>query len=383
MTNTIVIGNLEDDTIEMTERKGIGHPDTICDVVTEQISVALCQYYLEEFGAILHHNVDKALLVGGQSRPAYNGGEVVQPISLTIAGRATHQVGDKKIPVREIAIETAKKWVRENIRHLDVGRHLRVEAKIRPGSEDLVKLFQRFGQGEIPLANDTSFGAGFYPNSLLQKLIIHIEELLNIPETKIKFPFIGEDVKVMGVKGPSGNHFTVAIAIIDQYINDLNDYIAKIERVREWVVTRLNLSGSTVQINTADDYPSESIYLTVTGTSAEHGDDGQVGRGNRINGLITPYRPMSLEATSGKNPINHTGKIYNYLAMDLSRALVENQLVDEARVFLLSQIGEPINEPQLVHLQLKNRKVDKKLIKDLTREKLLELPNYWKRIIYQ
>jgi S-adenosylmethionine synthetase len=382
MTNNIIIGNLADDTIGMAERKGIGHPDTVCDEITEQISIELCHYYLKEYGAIMHHNVDKALLIGGQSKPAYNGGKVIKPISLIIAGRATSQIQDKKIPIEEIAVETAKKWIRKNIRHLDVSEDIQITSKIRPGSDDLVELFNRFGKGEIPLANDTSFGAGFYPTTFMEDTIIRIEKLLNDPSTKHKFPFIGEDIKVMGVKDLSGNYFTIAVAMIDKYISDLNDYIAKIESVNEFVTTHLNLSGSTVYINTADDYDRKSVYLTVTGTSAEHGDDGQVGRGNRINGLITPYHPMSLEATSGKNPVSHIGKIYNYLAMDLSRAIVENNFADYARVFIVSQIGKPIDEPQLLHFQLKNRKVDKKAIEYLAKEKLSELADYWKRIIY-
>ena len=380
MANNIIIGNLVDNTIEMAERKGIGHPDTICDEITERISVELCRYYLKEFGAVMHHNVDKALLIGGQSKPAYWGGKVIQPISLIISGRATAQIKDKKIPVETIAIETAKQWLRENIRHLGVEKDIKISSRIRAGSEGLVELFNRFGKGEVPLANDTSFGAGYYPYTNLESTILKIEQLLNEPLTKIKFPYIGEDIKVMGVKGPERNHYTIAIAVVDRYISDLNDYISKIDSVKKFVSTHLKLSGAAVYINTADDYPSESIYLTVTGTSAEHGDDGQVGRGNRINGLITPYRPMSLEATSGKNPISHTGKIYNYFAMDLSRAVVENQFADEVRVFIVSQIGKPINEPQLLHFQLKNRKVAKKCIEELACEKLTELSGYWKRI---
>jgi S-adenosylmethionine synthetase len=382
MAYNIIIGNLADESIEMAERKGIGHPDTICDEITEQISVELCHYYLKEFGAIMHHNIDKALLIGGQSKPAFNGGKVITPISLIISGRATSQIGDKKIPIKEIVVETAQNWIRKNIRHLDVSKDIQITSMIRPGSSDLIELFNRFGKGEIPLANDTSFGAGFYPTTLVENTIITIEKLLNAASTKHKFPFIGEDIKVMGVKDPSGSYFTIAIAMIDKYISDLNDYVSKIKTVKKFVAASLNLSETTIYINTADDYHRKSIYLTVTGTSAENGDDGQVGRGNRINGLITPYHPMSLEATSGKNPVSHTGKIYNYFAMDLSRAIVENEFADYARVYVVSQISKPINEPQLLHIQLKNRKTDKAAIANLAKEKLKGLSDYWKRIIY-
>lgn len=380
MTSNIIIGNLVDDTIEMAERKGLGHPDAICDAISEQISVELCKYYLKEFGAIMHHNVDKALLIGGQSKPAYGGGEVVQPMSLIISGRATSQTNGKKIPVEEIAIETAKQWLRKSIRYLNVEKDIQIVSRIRPGSEGLVELFNRFGKGEVPLANDTSFGAGYYPNTKIESTVIKIEQLLNDQTTKSNFPYIGEDIKVMGVKGPERDYYTIAMALVDQHISDLDDYISKIERVKKYISTNLDLSRAVVYINTADDYAKESIYLTVTGTSAEHGDDGQVGRGNRINGLITPYRPMSLEATSGKNPVSHTGKIYNYFTMDLSRAVVTNKFADEARVFIVSQIGKPINEPHLLHFQLKNRKVGKERISNLAREKLAGLSDYWQRI---
>ena len=87
--------------------------------------------------------------------------------------------------------------------------------------------------------------------------------------------------------------------------------------------------------------------------SQEMGDDGSVGRGNRCNGLITPYRPMSMEATSGKNPITHIGKIYNVMSKliaDDVAAKVTNEA--EIRVRLLSQIGKPVSEPLNASVQI-------------------------------
>lgn len=367
--------------IEMAETKGQGHPDTICDQITEHISRALCRYYLAEFGNILHHNVDKALLIGGQSQPAFHGGKILQPISLIIAGRATQQVHDKSVPVEEIAIQTAKDWLSKNILHLHVDTDIQIISKIRSGSIDLVELFNRFGKGEIPLANDTSFGVGYYPLSSLEESILKIERLLNHPQTKVKFPFIGEDIKVMGVKNQSEYQFTVAIAMVDRYVSDIADYVSKIESVKTFLRETLNLGHCSIDINTADDYEHESIYLTVSGTSAESGDDGQVGRGNRINGLISPYHPMSLEAASGKNPVSHIGKIYNYFAMDLSRSIVENHFATHANVYIVSQIGKPITEPQLLHIQLDSTDSTTDKLEDFVKAKLLELPHYWRKII--
>ena len=110
----------------------------------------------------------------------------------------------------------------------------------------------------------------------------------------------------------------------------------------------------SVEVNTADGNTPDSIYLTVTGTSAEAGDDGQVGRGNRVNGLITPYRPMSIEAAAGKNPVTHVGKLYNVLAQRIAASIVGEIVgVEEVYCGLLSQIGRPINEPQLIDVKVR------------------------------
>ena len=89
--------------LEIVERKGLGHPDTICDALAENLSRALSRFYLERCGAILHHNVDKALLCGGTARPAFGGGEIAEPIEIYLAGRATAEFEGVTIPVDEIA----------------------------------------------------------------------------------------------------------------------------------------------------------------------------------------------------------------------------------------------------------------------------------------
>lgn len=367
---------------EIVERKGIGHPDTICDNVAEQVSIALSKYYLDEFGVVMHHNVDKGLLVGGIASPSYNGGEIIEPIELTIVGRAIKEKKGRSLPVDEIALEAMRKWLKENIRHLDAENHIITKVKIRPGSQGLVELFERFGKGEVPLSNDTSIGAGFYPFDELEKTVYKTEKLLNSGETKRKYPFIGEDIKVIGIRNREKIRLTVAMATVDKYILSLNDYIDKIGMVKKLLLKEISLdSNLEVEINTADKYEDESIYLTVTGTSGEHGDDGQVGRGNRVNGLITPYRPMSLEAAAGKNPISHIGKIYNLFANDLSKAIVETGLADEAYVYIASEIGKPINQPQVLDIGVKGRKIDNEAIRIIADEMLDEMPNLWKRVI--
>lgn len=368
--------------VEIVERKGIGHPDTICDNAAEQVSIASCKYYLDEFGIIMHHNVDKGLLVGGIASPSYGGGSIVEPIELTIVGRGIKEKNGKSLPIDEIAVGAMHKWLKQNIRHLDPEKHIITRVKIRPGSRDLVELFERSAKGEVPLSNDTSIGVGFYPFDELEKSVKNAEGLLNSSETKKTYPFIGEDIKVIGVRNKEKIKLTVAMATIDRYISSLHDYIDKINRAKELLIKETSTSlDLEVYVNVADEYKKESIYLTVTGTSAEHGDDGQVGRGNRVNGLITPYRPMSLEAAAGKNPISHIGKIYNLFANDLSMAIVENGYAEEAYVYVVSQIGKPINQPHVLDIRVKGRSIDYNSITRIADEMLYEMPKLWKKVI--
>jgi S-adenosylmethionine synthetase len=345
------------DPVEVVERKGLGHPDTICDALAETLSRNLCREYLRRFDRILHHNVDKALLCGGRSEPAFRGGSVLAPIDIYLAGRATIGIGSDKIPIEEIAIEGSRTWLRENLHALDADRQVRFRVPIQTTSEDLQSLFSR--SREVPLANDTSFGVGHAPMSVLEHLVLAVEDYINGRDRVREHPAWGEDVKVMGVRREDEIQITVACAMIGKYLADMDDYLeekAAIQKAVENLAAEHAFHASDVAINAADDGPSGSIYLTVTGTSAEAGDDGQVGRGNRANGLITPCRPMSLEAAAGKNPVSHVGKIYNVVARQIASEIVEAMPdVAAADCLIVSRIGRPVNEPELMRVRVETR----------------------------
>jgi len=345
--------------VELAERKGTGHPDYIADSASEEASRKLSLYYLKRYGVILHHNLDKTLVVGGQASPRFKGGEVLHPIYIIVAGRATTEVktehGTESIPVGTIIIESVKEWIRENFRYLDPEKHVVVDYKIGKGSADLVGLFEAGKQ--VPLSNDTSFGVGFSPYSTLENLVYNTERLLNSKEVKSKIPEIGEDVKVMGLRKGKRIELTVAMAIISQLIEDLNHYLSVKEEAKQKILDLASRLAPdydvVVHINAGDKIDKGIVYLTVTGTSAEHGDDGMTGRGNRASGLITPMRPMSLEATAGKNPVNHVGKIYNVLANLIAQKVSkEVKGVKSVQVEVLGQIGRPIDDPLIANVQI-------------------------------
>ncbi|MCS7385656.1 MAG: methionine adenosyltransferase [Candidatus Methanomethylicota archaeon] len=343
---------------EIVERKGLGHPDYIADASAESVSLALSQYYLKEFGTILHHNVDKGLVVGGRASPSFGGGYVEEPIYVIIAGRAANEVIKEKeitrIPVGCIAVNAIRQFIKENFRFLDPDEHMIIDYKIRPGSVDLVSIFQ-FGR-KMPLANDTSFGVCFAPLTQTERLVLETEKYLNSKELKKELPEVGEDIKVMGLRRDKEIELTIAAAMISKLIPDLDHYMSVKEEVKrriEDLAAKITDYPVNVKVNAADKPDKGIIYITVTGTSAESGDDGNTGRGNRVNGLITPCRPMSMEATAGKNPVSHVGKIYNVMAKILANKIYEEvNGIKEVYVKILGQIGRPIDDPLHVDVQM-------------------------------
>jgi S-adenosylmethionine synthetase len=348
----------EDDSVEIVERKGIGHPDTICDAIAENLSRTLCREYRQRYGMILHHNVDKALLSGGRAAPSFGGGTVLAPINICLAGRAA-DLGPKSPSIEEIAVKGTRDWLRDNLHALDVDRHVSLRWLVQPVSRDLQDLFSRAQGNHVPLANDTSIGVGYAPLSPLERLVLALEKRINGRDREREHLAWGEDVKVMGVRNGTAVQLMVACAMIGRYVRHPDDYRAEtaaIERLASTLAVEQGMPDCSVSTNAADDLTTGVVYLTVTGTSGENGDDGEVGRGNRVNGLITPCRPMSLEAAAGKNPVTHVGKLYNVVAREIAeQSVADIEEVAAAQCFIASRIGSPLTEPAVLQVKLATR----------------------------
>jgi S-adenosylmethionine synthetase len=345
---------IEETDLEIVERKGLGHPDTICDMVLDRVSVELSKEYLKRFGAVLHHNTDKSLLVAGEVETKFGGGRVKQPMLLVFGDRATARVGGEEVDVEKIAVGTAKEWFRKNLRFVDPDRHVRYQVELKPGSAALVDIFKRKKKGGFLGANDTSAAVGYAPLSRTEKLVLELEKHLNSREFKKSFPESGEDVKVMGIRRKNRISLTVAMAFVDRFVKSEQDYFRKKEEILEEMRNFLSAYGFEkveLALNALDARGRgvDGVYLTVLGTSADGGDSGEVGRGNRPNGVIPLNRPISSEAAAGKNPVSHIGKIYNLFSHRLANVLYQKvEGLKEVYVWLVSQIGKPLDEPSLV-----------------------------------
>jgi len=337
--------------IEIVERKGIGHPDSVSDALAEEVSKALCKMYIKEFGHVLHHNTDETQIAAGSAAPKFGGGAIIDPAYILLVGRATTHVGEGKdlvnLPCKPTALRAARKYLKDTFPNLDSDSEIILDAKISMGSDDLTGVYKTSGH----CANDTSFGVGYAPFSITDTLVYETEKYIN-GDLKDILPESGHDVKVMASRVKNEITMTVACAMVDKYIDDLDGYKSAVEQLYNKAYDNaLKVVGSEnvnikLDVNTGDSLENGVYYLTCTGLSQEMGDDGSVGRGNRCNGLITPYRPMSMEATSGKNPITHIGKIYNIMSKLIAED-VAKKVTNEAeiRVRLLSQIGKFVSEP--------------------------------------
>jgi S-adenosylmethionine synthetase len=348
---------LEKQRVEIVERKGLGHPDYICDAVMDHISIRLSKEYLEKAGSILHHNVDKSLLVAGEAEPRFNGGIVKQPMLFVFGDRATSEFNGTKINVGEIAINVAKEWFRKNMRFIDPEKHVKYQVELKPGSAGLVDIFKR--KGKVLGANDTSAAVGYAPMTRTEKIVLKTEQFLNSKEFKQRFPESGEDIKVMGSRINNNLNLIISMAFVDRFVRSEEDYFEKkakiLEEINRFVSASTNFESVGVELNTLDvrGRGLGGIYLTVLGTSADSGDSGQVGRGNRVNGLISLNRPFCSEAAAGKNPVSHVGKIYNVLTYKTAQHVYEDvPEVEEVYIWLLSKIGSPIDQPAVAAAQV-------------------------------
>ena len=347
-----------DQPIEIVERKGIGHPDSICDGIMEYAAVQLAQEYRRRLGHVAHFNLDKGLLAAGAAERWFGGGRLIEPLRLIYGDRATFHAEGISIPVVEIVENAARDWFRHRLPRIDPERDVIFQSELRAGSPELQSTVSS-AIGHAP-ANDTSSAVGYAPFTPTERLVLAAEHYLNGSEFKRQFPDTGEDVKVMAFRTENHLRLTVAMPFLATRTTSENQYFRRKQEAAAALMAELDRlperpASFELELNNLDRPGAEAtgVYLSLLGTSAEAGDSGEVGRGNRVNGVISLNRPASAEAAAGKNPVSHVGKLYNVLSFQLARQVHDHvHGIREVYVWLGSQIGEPVDEPALVAIQL-------------------------------
>ncbi|CAN5833021.1 methionine adenosyltransferase [soil metagenome] len=359
---------------EVVERKGVGHPDSICDHLAEALAAALTRHFLDRHGRRFHFNVDKALLAAGAVEVGFGGGRVLRPTRIVLAGKIDRRAG--ALPIEEL-VEAAYARLFE-ILPWATREAYTIEIWLERSSDDLALLLEQGdAAARVPLSNDTSIGSAFAGRTPLEAAVHAIERAIARPAFRAAWP-VGADVKVLGTRFTDVHRFVVAAAVLANGVKDAAAYRGVVRAVRA-EVARVALQflaprdGTTsrieVGVNGADQGP-DGAYLTLTGSSAEAGDDGQVGRGNRIGGLITPCRLASMEAACGKNPSAHVGKLYHALAWDAAHLIAAQSSLQSVSVTLTSRIGAPVDRPERVSVRTygHEEQVDERFVAEAVRD---------------
>lgn len=375
--------------IELVERKGIGHPDTICDSVAEAISCALARMYLDRIGMIPHYNIDKALLIAGECRKKFGWAEQRKPMQLFIGDRATFQVAGIDLPVVDTALSAVDGWIRGHLPHVRPGHDLNTHILLAHGSDQLCGILKP--AVAVPLSNDTCGASGFAPFTPTEQLVLAVEQYLSSTAFKSAFPDTGEDVKVFGSRRDDHLALVVAMPLLCRAISSERAYFDRKGEIIANLVQTFRDAPFAIDwhLNNLDEpgEGSEGCYLSLLGTSAEDADSGQVGRGNRVNGLIAFSRPTGGEAAAGKNPIAHTGKIYSVLSQRLAEIIYQRYAgLAEVYVHLSARIGEPVDEPAVgVQLVLPSgaqlQEADQAMIASIIDSELARLPEFQMELV--
>lgn len=352
---------------EVVERKGLGHPDTLCDTIAEKISQAYSQHCIKKYGTILRHMVDKIALSGGSAKVMFGGGEMQKPIRLYLNCRFTRNYQEETIPYLGIVKEIVYKHFKKVLPLLDLDQWLVIvdNTHFSPGpgvvyesdgtTQNERQYFFKIPKKEFAIfhdnslrSNDTSTAVAYSPLSDTEEIVILIETILNSEKFKVEHPYVGTDIKVMARRIKTRIDITVCIPFVSVYTPNKDFYFEKLtylqDYIEHFVTTSFNGYEVSVFLNTRDNPNKSDYYLTLTGSAIESGDEGVVGRGNRYNGVIPFVRRMSMEACCGKNPVYHIGKIYTAICSKIAEEIF-NHMSLETNVYLTSQMGRSLSEP--------------------------------------
>ncbi|GAB1645520.1 methionine adenosyltransferase [Krasilnikovia sp. MM14-A1259] len=389
---TIETGISKAPALSIIERKGFGHPDTLADHLAEELSRAYALHTRDAVGAILHHNFDKLALLGGSSQVRYGGGWMVAPVRVLVNGRATRRCGSVTVPVDDIIQETVRRFMQRRLPHL--GDRFVVELNVTSNSSpgavhtgahepERTSWFaptsvEQLREHRVLLSNDTSIGTGWAPLNEVEQFVLTLTDALSgDSDFRRDRPWCGTDVKVMALADERRADFVFCVPQISSQVPSRSAYVRNTAEIVEFAedLGRRFLPDRKVglTLNARDLVERDEIYLTVTGSSIESGDEGVVGRGNRASGLITPLRPMNLEGVNGKNPVYHVGKLYNIAAQRIA-AILQEQFGGFVEVHLISATGQALASPWQAVVRMTGTDIDHQAVEERVQHELDRFP---------
>ncbi|GAB2717939.1 methionine adenosyltransferase [Kitasatospora kifunensis] len=334
--------------VEVVERKGLGHPDTLADAIAELASIRYSQYCLQEFGAVLHHNLDKVAVLGGRAAFTDTDGTYDRPLRVVFGGRISTSFAGRPIPVREILEQAAREQLQEAL-----PGYSRIALEVRHETTDSSKFPHWFAPrslADLPerptaFSNDTALLVGTWPRTTAETLALATEAWLR------RAPWAGSDIKALVVRREKVFSVTACVPALAGRLDSAADFADALATETAALTDELGarLPGPvSVVANTRGSRaePLSSQYFTVSGSAVDYGEDGLVGRGNARTGVISGAHGAGNEATFGKNPAYHVGKVGGWLADEAARAV--GQALGPCRIALMWHNGSPYHRPALL-----------------------------------
>lgn len=370
--------DVEKNNIEIIERKGLGHPDTLADKLAEECSRVYSNYCIERFGCVLHHNFDKLYIGAGCFRYENGAVNMYQPVKVYLNGRASNVMNVEKIDIDGLLKPVIKKYLASVLPRLDVEHELEININCTQNTK-VHNWFTPESINDIPdaikvFANDTSLCVSHYPFTLCEQIAFYAEQFFwkyNKNYASPKYDDIGQDIKVMVSRIKQDVTLTICLPVYPDKFNSNEEYITILKKYEKLMATyikkipdidRYNLK---IEINKManGDY---LFYSLCKGSCIECGEEGIVGRGNNSQGIIPAFRPHTMEAPCGKNERYHTGRVLSFLAGRVVKRIYDEYGV-KTSMYCLTKNKNNLLEPFLMYLSvsdMKYRDEIKKIIKD-------------------
>ncbi|MCX6793131.1 MAG: hypothetical protein NTY12_03815 [Candidatus Falkowbacteria bacterium] len=361
---------------EIVERKGLGHPDTLADALAELISMEYSKYCIDNFGYVLHHNVDKFYIGAGFFKSGFGFVEKIKPVQVFINGRMSDSFGGHQINVDVLQRKTILSYLQAVLPNL-ASTDVVINSNVTQNSQ-IPYWFQPRGIEDLPeysklTANDNAVCVASYPLTTCEDLVYSLEEYFWNKEEFFpspRFKCFGQDIKVMAYRNGNAVNIGVRVPVISTFAPDKNAYNDIVAQAQKDLSLFANeLVGDKYRINL--EVNANKPYMLGIGSCIECGEEGVVGRGNSSSGLISMFRPHSTEAPSGKNPKYHTGRVMNYLVTILSKAIYDELGVKNS-VIAMTKNGSTLIPPYLLSIST-GITVDKKDIERLVTKNILEI----------
>ena len=354
----------EKNNIEVVERKGIGHPDTLADKLAEECSRVYASYCYNKYGVILHYNFDKLYIGAGLFKYDNSKIKKYSNIVVNLNGRASNTINGEKIDIDGLLKPVIKKYLKSVMPRLDVENDVTININCTQNTKREYWYTPRNVQ-DVPdytslNANDTSLCVSNGGYTYCEQLALKVEQSFwNYTEDGYatpKFSDIGQDIKVMVTRINKDIDLSISLPVFKDKFNTDEEFANIIKKYEDLICSEVAKIDNPMNYKVSigiNKMPDGSLdkYSLVIGSCCECGEEGVVGRGNNSQGIISALRPHTMEAACGKNMRYHTGCVLSFLGNRVSQRIFEEENI-HCTLYCMTRNKNPLLAPYLFYLSV-------------------------------